>query len=99
MGCPFPARSCLVLRHFADQLQEFVPFFFKEMDGNAPDFDVVSYLAIRFLRYPDTITFGLGNNFGRNFIGHGNGEYELSNSTNSCYYRLVPTVGMPPWNS
>ena len=34
-----------------------------------------------------------------NFIGHGNGEYELSNSTNSCYYRLVPTVGMRPWNS
>ena len=33
------------------------------------------------------------------FIGHGNGEYELSNSTNSCYYRLVPTVGKPPWNS
>ncbi len=34
-----------------------------------------------------------------NFIGHGSGEYELSNSTNSCYYRLVPTVGRPPWNS
>jgi len=33
------------------------------------------------------------------FIGHGNGEYELSNSTNSCYYRLVPTVERPPWNS
>ena len=33
------------------------------------------------------------------FVGHGNGEYELSNSTNSCYYRLVPTVGMRPWNS
>jgi hypothetical protein len=34
-----------------------------------------------------------------NFIGHGNGEYELSNSTNSCRYRFVPTVGKPPWNS
>ena len=34
-----------------------------------------------------------------NFIGQGNGEYELSNSTNSCHYRLVPTEGMPPWNS
>lgn len=34
-----------------------------------------------------------------NFIGHGNGEYELSNSTNSCYYRFVPMVGRPPWNS
>jgi hypothetical protein len=34
-----------------------------------------------------------------NFIGHGNGEYELSNSTNSCHYRFVPTVGKPPWNS
>ena len=33
------------------------------------------------------------------FIGHGNGEYELSNSTNSCRYRLVPTEGRPPWNS
>ena len=33
------------------------------------------------------------------FIGHGNGEYELSNSTNSCYYRLVPTAGRSPWNS
>jgi len=34
-----------------------------------------------------------------NFIGRGNGEYELSNSTHSCYYRFVPTVGRPPWNS
>lgn len=34
-----------------------------------------------------------------NFIGHGNGEYELSNSTNSCRYRFVPTLGKPPWNS
>ena len=34
-----------------------------------------------------------------NFIGHGNGKYELSNSTNSCHYRLVPTMGMRPWNS
>lgn len=34
-----------------------------------------------------------------NFIGHGNGEYEISNATNSCRYRLVPTVGKPPWNS
>ena len=34
-----------------------------------------------------------------NFIGHGNGDYELSNSTNSCRYRFVPTVGKPPWNS
>ena len=33
------------------------------------------------------------------FTGHGNGEYELSNSTNSCRYQLVPTVGKPPWNS
>jgi hypothetical protein len=33
-----------------------------------------------------------------NFIGHGNGEYELSNSTNSCRYRLVPSAS-PPWNS
>ena len=33
------------------------------------------------------------------FIGHGNGEYELSNSTNSCNYRFVPMEGMPPWNS
>jgi hypothetical protein len=33
-----------------------------------------------------------------NFIGHGNGEYELSNSTNSCHYRLVPSAS-PPWNS
>ena len=33
------------------------------------------------------------------FIGHGNGEYELSNSIAACYYRLVPTVGKPPWNS
>ena len=34
-----------------------------------------------------------------NFIGHGNGEYELSNSTSSCHYRLVPLVGKRPWNS
>jgi len=34
-----------------------------------------------------------------NFIGRGNGEYELSNSINSCHYRFVPTVGKPPWNS
>ena len=33
------------------------------------------------------------------FSGPGNGEYELSNSTNSCVYRLVPTVGKSPWNS
>ena len=33
-----------------------------------------------------------------NFIGRGNGEYELSNSTNSCNYRLVPTA-VRPWNS
>ena len=33
------------------------------------------------------------------FIGHGNGEYQISNATNSCNYRLVPTVGKPPWNS
>ena len=33
------------------------------------------------------------------FIGHGNGEYELSNSTSSCHYRLVPLVGKRPWNS
>ena len=34
-----------------------------------------------------------------NFIGHSNGEYELSNSINTCHYRLVPTEGRPPWNS
>lgn len=34
-----------------------------------------------------------------NFIGRGNGEYELGNSINSCRYRFVPTVGKPPWNS
>jgi hypothetical protein len=33
------------------------------------------------------------------FTGRGKGEYELSNSTNSCHYRFVPTVGKPPWNS
>ena len=33
------------------------------------------------------------------FIGHGNGEYELINRKIPCYYRLVPTVGRPPWNS
>jgi len=33
------------------------------------------------------------------FVGHGNGEYELSNSPNSCHYRLVPAAGKPPWNS
>jgi hypothetical protein len=33
------------------------------------------------------------------FVGHGNGEYELSNSTNSCTYRFVPTEGKAPWNS
>ncbi|MBI2741193.1 MAG: hypothetical protein HYX38_32245 [Rhodospirillales bacterium] len=33
------------------------------------------------------------------FIGHGNGEYELSNPITPCYYRLVPTVGKSPWNS
>ena len=33
------------------------------------------------------------------FIGHGNGEYELSYPKIPCYYRLVPTVGKPPWNS
>ena len=33
------------------------------------------------------------------FIGHGNGEYQISNATNSCNYRLVPTAGKPPWNS
>jgi hypothetical protein len=32
------------------------------------------------------------------FTGHGKGEYELSNSTDSCHYRFVPTV-KPPWNS
>jgi hypothetical protein len=34
-----------------------------------------------------------------NFIGRGNGEYELSSSTHSCNYRFVPTDGRPPWNS
>jgi len=34
-----------------------------------------------------------------NFSGQGNGEYELSNSTNSCNYRFVLMEGMPPWNS
>jgi hypothetical protein len=33
------------------------------------------------------------------FIGHGNGEYELSYPKIPCYYRLVPTEGRPPWNS
>jgi hypothetical protein len=33
------------------------------------------------------------------FIGHGNGEYELIAPLPPCYYRLVPTVGKPPWNS
>jgi hypothetical protein len=33
------------------------------------------------------------------FSALGNGEYELSNSTNSCNYRFVPMEGMPPWNS
>ena len=33
------------------------------------------------------------------FIGHGNGEYELSDSTNSCRYRFVPMEGRAPWNS
>ena len=32
------------------------------------------------------------------FIGHGNGEYELTAPLPLCYYRLVPTVGKPPWN-
>jgi peptidoglycan hydrolase-like protein with peptidoglycan-binding domain len=32
------------------------------------------------------------------FIGHGNGEYQISHAPNSCNYRLVPTVGKPPWN-
>jgi len=33
------------------------------------------------------------------FISHGNGEYELIAPLPPCYYRLVPTVGKPPWNS
>ena len=33
-----------------------------------------------------------------NFSGPVNGVYELSNATNSCVYRLVPTV-VRPWNS
>ncbi|MFO1079167.1 MAG: hypothetical protein U1E23_00870 [Reyranellaceae bacterium] len=33
------------------------------------------------------------------FTGHANGEYELSDSINSCHYRLEPTVAKPPWNS
>ena len=28
-----------------------------------------------------------------NFIGRGSGEYELSNSVNSCHYRFVPRWG------
>jgi hypothetical protein len=32
------------------------------------------------------------------FIGQGNGEYELSNPSSGCYYRLVPSAS-PPWNS
>ena len=34
-----------------------------------------------------------------NFIGHGNGEYELIAPLPPCYYRLVPTDGKRPWNS
>ena len=33
------------------------------------------------------------------FIGRGTGEYELIAPLVPCYYRLVPTVGKPPWNS
>lgn len=33
------------------------------------------------------------------FIGRGNREYELTNSTNSCFYRFVPTDAKLPWNS
>jgi hypothetical protein len=33
------------------------------------------------------------------FTGHGDGEYELTNSSHSCVYRLVPLVGKRPWNS
>ena len=32
------------------------------------------------------------------FVGLGNGEYELSNVTVACHYRLVPTA-KAPWNS
>ena len=35
----------------------------------------------------------------REFIGRGNGEYELILPLTPCHYRLVPTVGKPPWNS
>ena len=33
------------------------------------------------------------------FVGLGNGAYELSYPKIPCYYRLVPTEGRPPWNS
>jgi len=33
------------------------------------------------------------------FVGLGNGAYELSRAIGPCYYRLVPTEGRPPWNS
>lgn len=33
------------------------------------------------------------------FVGLGNGAYELSDVAIACRYRLVPTAGKAPWNS
>lgn len=52
----------------ADQLDKFIPFFFKEMHGHIVEFDVISSLAIGFLGLPGQEVVGLGDGFGLRFI-------------------------------
>src|SRR5512140_2315322 len=42
------------------QFQEFIPLFFKEMDGDIVQFKVVSGLSVRFGRFPGQVVLGLG---------------------------------------
>jgi hypothetical protein len=52
------------LFEFFDQLNEFVPFFFEEMDGHIVQIKVIGRFSIRFICLPDVVILGFYNGFG-----------------------------------
>jgi hypothetical protein len=49
----------MILFQAFDEFEEFIPFFFEKVNGDVPEFDVISCFSIRFVSFPNQVIFGL----------------------------------------